>query len=1053
MMRRIVGSSLKLPYLILFAAAAMTAVGILEVRRAPADVFPEFAPPRVEVQTPALGLSAAEVEELITVPMEEQLNGVAGLDVIRSSSVPQLSAITLIFRRGTNLIRARQLVQERLALVAPQLPTYAQPPQMRQPTSSTSRVLKIGITSDTVDLIELSSIIRHTIRQRLQRVPGVAAVGVWGNRKEQHQVQMDPVLMTKHHVTTADVLDATTGALEAPLLKYRPGSVIGSGGFVDTPNQRLQVHHLSPINEPGQLGQVTFFNSRGELLRLSDVAHVEKGHPPLQGDAIVNGKPGLLLVVEKFPGANTLAVTHGVEKALDELRPGLKGIEIEKAIFRPATFIETAFHNLTVALVIGCLLVILILVSFLFEWRTALISLVSIPLSLIAALLVLAVRGASINVMLLAGLVIAIGIVVDDAIIGVENIWRRVRQAHQAGRPAKSMPGTILEASLEVRGPIFYATIINVVAVVPVFFLQGLTGAFFKPLVVSYALAVLASMVVALTVTPAMSLLLLRRGRLGSGDAWLVRHLKSLYARLLAPTILRPLPVFSAVGVIAVTGGFALPHLGQSLLPDFKERDFLIHWLTKPGTSLSEEKRVAARACTELITVPGVRNCGSHIGQAAFADEVVGVNDGEIWISIDRHADYDKTIAAVETTIAPYSGLFRDVQTYLRERVSEVLAGSSENVVVRISGPNLDVLHEQAELVNERLKGTEGLKDLHIERLEAVPQIDVEVNLKAAGRYGLKPGDVRRASAVWIQGQEVNDIWKPTRVFDVSVWSVPRARRNLNSLRNLLLDVPGGGQVRLRQVATVRVAASPNAIKREDVTRRIDVGANLSGTRDLGSVVKEVEERLAGVNLPLGYSAKLVGESAERESAQQTLLAFGLAGAVGILLLLQAAFASARLAVVFFLTLPLALAGGVLAALVTGGNISLGSLVGFFTVFGIAARNGILLINHCQHLEQVEGVPFGPALVLRGAQERITPILMTASATGLAILPLVLSGNIPGHEIEHPMAVVILGGLVTSTAINLFLVPVLYLRFAKSWARAPAEQQLAPPSALPARAS
>jgi CzcA family heavy metal efflux pump len=1037
MMRWIVASSLKLRFLVIFAAVAMTAVGIMQVRQAPVDVFPEFAPPRVEVQTPALGLSAAEVEEFITVPMEEQLNGVAGLDLIRSSSVPQLSAITLIFKRGFNLIRARQLVQERLALVAPQLPTWAQPPQMRQPTSSTSRVLKIGVTSDKIDLIELSSIIRHTIRQRLQRVPGVAAVGVWGNRKEQRQVQMDPALMSKHRVTTADVLDATTGALEAPLLKYTPGAVIGSGGFIDTPNQRLQVHHVNSVDEPGQLGKVTFFDSRGELLRLSDVTHVVKGHPPLQGDAIVNGKPGLLLVVEKFPGANSLAVTHGVEKALDELRPGLQGIEIEKAIFRPATFIETAFHNLTVALLIGCFLVVLILIAFLFEWRTAFISLVSIPLSLIAAMLVLALRGASINVMLLAGLVIAIGIVVDDAIIGVENIWRRVRQAHQEGDRATPMASTILEASLEVRGPIFYATLINVVAVVPVFFLQGLTGAFFKPLIVSYALAVLASMVVALTLTPAMSLLLLHRGRLGSGDAWLVRHLKRVYERGLAPTIVRPLPVFAAAGVIAVSGAFALPHLGQSLLPDFKERDFLIHWLTKPGTSLAEEKRIAARACTELITISGVRNCGSHIGQAAFADEVVGVNDGEIWISIDRHADYGKTLAAVKKAILPYTGLFRDVQTYLRERVSEVLAGSSENVVVRISGANLDVLHKQAELVNNRLRGTEGLTDLHIEHLEAVPQIEVEVDLQAARRYGLKPGDVRRASAVWVQGIEVNDIWKATRVFDVSVWSVPRARRNLSTLRNLLLDVPGGGQVRLAQVAKVRLAPAPNVIKREAVSRRIDVSANLSGTRDLGSVVHDVKARVAGVSLPLGYSAKLVGESAERASAQATLLTFGLAAAVGIFLLLQAAFGSWRLAIVFFVTLPLALAGGVLAALVSGGNISLGSLVGFFTVFGIAARNGILMINHCQHLEQVEGEPFGPELVLRGAKERLTPILMTASATGLAILPLIVAGDIPGHEIEHPMAVVILGGLITSTVINLFVVPALYLRFAKSWLVAP----------------
>jgi CzcA family heavy metal efflux pump len=1049
-MRWIIASSLKLRYLVLFAAVAMAAVGLLQMRKAPVDVFPEFAPPRVEVQTPALGLSAAEVEELITVPMEEQLNGVPGVDTIRSSSVPQLSSITLIFDRDADLFKARQLVQERLALVAPTLPTYAQPPQMRQPLSSTSRVLKIGITSDRVDLVELSSIVRHTIRQRLERVPGVAGVGVWGNRKEQWQVQVDPALLRQHHATLEDVLVATSGALEAPLLKYKPTAAIGSGGFVETPNQRLQVHHVNSVDEPGQLAQVAFFNSRGERLRLSDVAQVVKGHPPLTGDAVVNGKPGLLLVVEKFPGANTLEVTRGVERALDELRPGLQGIEIERAIFRPATFIETALDNLRLALIIGCALVVLILIAFLFEWRTAFISLISIPLSLTAAGLVLSLRGESINVMLLAGLVIAIGIVVDDAIIDIENVWRRTRQAHQEGA-SRPLAVIILEASMEVRRPIFYATLINVVAVVPVFFLEGLTGAFFKPLVISYALAVLASMAVALTVTPAMALLMLRRGRLDSGDAPLVRVLKRTYATALAPLIRRPAPAFAAVGVVAVAGVFAVPHLGQSLLPNFKERDFLMHWLTKPGTSLSEETRISQAACADLVAIPGVRNCGSHIGQAAFSDEVVDVDFGENWISVDRRADYDATLGTVQQTVNSYPGVFRDVQTYLRERVREVLTGSSQGVVVRISGPDLEVLRTQADGVQERLEGVRGLTDLHVEHQEEIPQIDVQVDLAAARRYGLKPGDVRRAAAVLVQNMEVNDIWKPTRIFDVNVWSAPSARSDLTALRNLPLDTPGGGQVRLGDVADVRMAPAPNVIKRENVSRRIDVSANLDGTRDLGAVVKDVEDRLAGATFPLGYSAKLLGESSERSSASGRLMTYGLAAAIAIFLLVQAAFGSWRLALMFFPTLPMALVGGILAALVTGGNISLGSLVGFFTVFGIAARNGILLINHYQYLEEVEQEPFGPELVVRGAMERLTPILMTALATGLAILPLVVRGDIPGHEIEHPMAVVILGGLFTSTALNLFVVPALYLRFARAGVRARADQPAAPPApAVPA---
>jgi Cu/Ag efflux pump CusA len=424
-----------------------------------------------------------------------------------------------------------------------------------------------------------------------------------------------------------------------------------------------------------------------------------------------------------------------------------------------------------------------------------------------------------------------------------------------------------------------------------------------------------------------------------------------------------------------------------------------------------------------------VRNCGSHIGKALFADEVVDVYFGENWVSVAPEADYDATLASIQETVAGYPGLFRDVQTYLKERIREVLTGASQAVVVRISGDDLDVLRRTADEVQEELEGTDGLVDLHTELQEDVPHVEVTTKLDAAGRHGLKPGDVRRAAAAMLQGIEVNDIWRPTRVFDVNIWSKPEARTSLTSIRRLPVDTPSGAQVMLAEVARVRIAPTPNVIRREDVTRRIDVSADVGG-RDLGAVVEEVERRLANVQLPRGYAAEILGESAEREAAQGRLRLYGFAAAVAVFALLQVAFGSWRLAGLFFLTLPLALVGGVLAAVATGGTISLGALVGFLTVFGIAARNGILLINHYQHLERNEGQALGLDLVLRGALERLSPILMTALATGLALVPLAVAGDIPGHEIEHPMAIVILGGLVTSTLANLFLVPVLYLRFA-----------------------
>ena len=1029
-MRWIVTASLRFRFVVVLAAVALMALGVTELRRdARVDVFPEFAPLRVEVQTPTLGLSAAEVEEFVTVPLEHQLNGVPGLEVIRSSSVPQLSSITLIFERGTDLLTARQLVQERMATIAPSLPSWAVPPSMMPPLSSTSRVMKIGLSSDEHTLIELSSIARHTIRQRLLRVRGVANVAIWGQRKEQRLVLVDAERLREHGVSVNGVMEATSNALDAPLLRHSPGALVGTGGFVDTPNQRLGVVHVLPVLEPDDLAEVSLQNRAGQTIRLDDVADIVTGHPPLIGDAVVNDGPGLLLIVEKFPGANTLEVTRGVEEALDALRPGLDGIEVDSTIFRPATFIEMAIDNLTRALLIGCVLVVGILVAFLFEWRTAFISLVSIPLSLTAAALVLHLRGQTMNVMVLAGLVIAVGVVVDDAIIDIENTWRRLRRERREPTGA-SFARTILDASLEVRTPIVYATLINVVAIVPVFFLEGLSGAFFQPLALSYALAVLASMVIALTVTPALALILLRGAPLDRPDAALVRWLKRGYEGALAGVIARPAAPLAGAAVVAVSGLAVTPLLGQSLLPDFKERDFLMHWLTKPGTSLPEETRISVQACRELRQIPGVRNCGSHIGQALFADEVVDVYFGENWVSVAPGADYDDTLAAIQEAVDGYPGLFRDVQTYLKERIREVLTGASQAVVVRISGDDLAVLRSTADEVQAELEGIDGLIDLHTELQEDVPHVEVTTKLAAAGRVGLKPGDVRRAAAAQVQGIEVNDIWRPTRVFDVNIWSRPSARGSLTGIRELPIDTPAGDQVPLGDVADIRIAPTPNIIRRENVTRRIDVTADVSG-RDLGSVVEDVERALANVDLPRGYAAEVLGESAERAAAQNRLRLFGVAAAIAIFALLQVAFGRWSLAALFFLTLPLALVGGALAAFATGGVISLGSLVGFLTVFGIAARNGILLINHYQHLERHEGEPFGPDLVLRGALERLSPILMTALATGLALVPLAVAGDIPGHEVEHPMAIVILGGLVTSTLANLFLVPALYLRFGR----------------------
>jgi CzcA family heavy metal efflux pump len=1033
MLRWLVGSSLKFRYIVVGLSAGLLFFGFQQASDMPVDVFPEFAPPRVEIQTPSLGLSPTEVESLITIPLEQTLSGIPGLDEIRSKSVEQLSDIVMIFDPGTDLLTARQLVAERVAAVMPTLPSWSAPPFMIQPLSSTSRVMKIGLypKDPDIDMMDLSMTAYWKIRTRLLRVPGVANVPIWGERFEMMQVRADPERLRQNGVTLEQVMTATSDALDSGLATYSNGNFIGTGGWLDTPQQRLQVQHILPIVTASDLAKVPLAKRDGKVLRLSDVADVVRDHQPLIGDAVINDGDGLMLIVEKLPWANTLDVTRGVDAALEELRPGLPGIGVDPEIFRPASFIETSIDNLGNAFIFGALLMILMLAAFLFEWRTALISVVAIPLSVLGALLVLKGRGATINTMVLAGLVIALGDIVDDAIIDIENVVRRLREARKSGS-SKSTARIILEASLEVRSAIVYATLLEVVAIVPIFLLSGLSGAFFRPLAITYSLALLASMVVALTVTPALSLIFFRKASsLRHRESPLVPPLKRAYEWILSRIVYRPRRAYATVGLTAMLGVAVLPLLGQSLLPSFKERDFLMHWLTKPDTSHTEQVRITKRVNHELLSIPGVRNAGSHIGQALLADEPYGIYFGENWISVDPSVDYDKTLAKIQEVVDGYPGVYRDVQTYLKERIREVLTGKSEAITVRIFGQDLDLLKEKAESVNEILGGVPGVIENQVDLLSNVPQVQVEVDLAAAKRYGVKPGDVRRNAAYLIAGEEAGDIFKGGRTYEVQLWSPPETRENVSDVKNLLIDTPNGGHVRLDEVADVRIVPTPNSIPHVNLSRYIDVGANIDGTRDLGAVVGDLESRLKSVDFPLESRYELLGEFTERQAAAGRLRIFAVAAAIGILLLLQASFASWRLATLAFLTLPVALVGGAIGAYLGGGILSLGSLVGFFTVLGIVARNGIMLISHYQHLEQFEGVPFGPGLVVRGAMERLVPIVMTVLTSGLALVPLIIAGQIPGQEIEYPMAIVILGGLITATLLNLFVVPSLYLRFGK----------------------
>jgi len=1019
MMTWLVSTSLRLRVVVVALTVMVLIVGIRIVRDTPLDVFPEFAPPYVEIQTEVPGLSTAEVEALVTVPIENALNGTPWVQTSRSKSVLGLSSVVLFFQEGVDLQAARQMVQERLTLVAVSLPSVAKPPVMLPPLSSTSRALKIGISSEKLSQMEMSTLAKWTIRPRLMSITGVANVAIWGERDRQLQVLVDPDRLRAHNVTLRQVQEAARDAVE-----------LAGGGYLDTPNQRLAVSHISPINTSEDLAQVVVAFRNGAALRIGDVADVVEGFPAPIGDAIINDGPGILLVIEKQPWANTLEVTRKVESALDALRPGLQDLEIDSTIFRPATFIEMSIENLNRALLFGCILVVIVLAFFLYDWHTAVISALAIPCSLIVAALVLHYRGGTINTMVLAGLVISVGEVVDDAIVGVENVMRRLRLNRAAGNP-KSAFDVVLNASIEVRSAVIYGSIIVALVLLPVFFLPGLSGSFFRPLALSYILAIMASLFVALTLTPALCLIMLPRAALRDKESPLVRWLKRGYKAMLPGLVRHPHRAILILVCILGASGAIIPLLGEEFLPKFKEYDFLMHFVEKPGTSVEAMDRITIRASKELRAIPGVRNFGAHIGRAEVADEVVGSNFTELWISVDPEVDYDVTVAKIQEAVEGYPGLYRDVLTYLRERIKEVLTGTAATVVLRIYGPDLAILQQKAKEIAQAIAEIGGIADLHVQPLTMIPQVEIKFRPEAAAQFGLAPGDVRRAATALIKGIKVGEIYQGQKIFDVMVWGTPKVRHDVAALQRLTVDTPTGGHVPLADVADVYVAPTPNQVTREANSRHIDVSCNVSG-RDLGSVAREITAKVESIDFETGYHPEILGEYAERQQSRNRLLGVAVLSAIGIFLIVYADFASVRLALLLMLCLPIALTGSIFSALFSGGVLSLGSIVGFVTVLGIVARNGIMLISHYRHLEMEENVPFGEELILRGAMERLSPILMTALTTALALVPIVIGGNRPGQEIEHPMAIVIIGGLVTSTLLNLLFMPALYWKFAKA---------------------
>ncbi len=750
-------------------------------------------------------------------------------------------------------------------------------------------------------------------------------------------------------------------------------------------------------------------------------------------------------MIEKFPGADTLEVSRDVEAALDDLRPGLAGITVDTNVFRPSGYIVNSVDNLTIVMIIGAVLGILVVLALLYSWRAALVSTIAIGLSMTAAALVVSLAGHTVNAMVMAGLVISLVVVIDEAIIGMENVVRQRREQRSRGdeRPASQV---IFDGTFEVHRVGLYAALIALLPLLPIVFMAGVSGALLEPLALAYAMAVVAAFIVALTVTPALAALLFSRSSAEAHESPIARRLQAAYSSALDRVTLRPIVAFAAAAALVVVGAVCLPFLGRSQLPEFEDRNLVVRWDAPPGTSAPEMARITERFTRELRATPGVENATGQVGRAILGDQVGDINAAEVFVKLTADAAYAPTRRAVENVAAGYPGLASAVETYERVSVRRAETGSDDPVTVTVFGPKLDVLRAKAEEIGAILGEIDGVKAVDIEGEIAQPHVQITVDLGRAQRYGLSPGDVRREAATLLAGLEVGSLFEEQKVFQVAVWTQPESRHSLTDIERLPLNAPTGGSVPLSAVADVALVASPAVIRHEAVSRRIRIGLALDG-RGADAVIRDIRSRMGDVAFPVEHHVEVRGEPTVDADARTLMIGAGIAAGVGVLLLLQAAFASWRVASLVFVALITALAGGVIAATLMGDDITLASVVAFAAVLAIAGRNVILLFSRYRHLEDHEGMAFGREMVSRGARERFLPIVVTALATALALVPLLFTGARAGQEFAHPIAVVVLGGLIASTALSLFVMPNLYLRFG-SRAGAPRRASGNPPTAI-----
>lgn len=1028
MMSAIVRFSIRFYGVIIGLASLAVIYGLYSLTQANLDVFPEFSPTQVVIQTESPGLSAELVEVLVTQPIENSIAGTVGIDMMRSQSMPGLSVVTIIFKEGTDIYRNRQAVAERLGTLSGQLPQGIIP-NITPLTSSASTVLGAGLTSNTRSLMELRTLVDWTIRPHLLAVNGVADVNVFGGDVRQFQIQVEPDKLVHYNLSLQEVLEAASRA-----------TGVRGGGYIENSNQRIVINSEGQALTPAHLGQMPVIHRNGQTIRMRDIGRVIEGAAPSISAAAINGKPGVYLSVQGQLGANTKAVTEAVEKALRELEPTLakEQVKLYPRLFRPANFIETAVDGVQTDILIGSVLVITVLFLFLFNARTAFISATAIPLSLLTAIIVLEYFGIGLNIMVLGGLAIALGEVVDDAIIDTENIFRRLRENRLLSTP-RPLYQVVFDASMEVRSSVVYATIIVVMVFLPLLTLSGVAGKMFAPLGFAYISAIMASLVVALTLTPALCYLMLGHAKLESEDPPLIRVIKRGYVRMLRGIEGHYKLTVGIVTLLIALGLGILPLFKSQFIPNLNEGHFILHMTAVPGTSEQESLRIGERVAGTLAKIDGIQSVAQWVGRAQNGADTFGTHYSEFEVEIGTLSgeEQSRILHEIRETLAGgeegngFPGVNFAINTFLTERIEETISGYAAAMVVNIYGQDLDALDRDARAVAGILASMPGAADVQVQSPPGTPQLVIRLRPERVAQWGMRPLDVLDSIRAAYEGIQVAQTFEGSRIIGVDVVLSPKARGNILQVGNLPLKNPEGRILRLKDIADIRQESGRSKILHAGAKRIQTVTSNVVG-RDIESFSDELKTRIKSeVAFAPGSYPEFTGEAEAQAQSRQDLIVHSLLAGVGIFLMLYIAFGRLRNLLLTFANLPFALIGGVLAAMFTGGWISLGSLVGFVTLFGITLRNSIMLVSHYQHLVDEEGMEWGLETALRGASERLPSILMTALVTALGLLPLAAGSGQPGREIEGPMATIIVGGLVTSTILNLLILPTIMLHFGK----------------------